>query len=77
MRLTKIENYYINHVPTKEDLYEAKNIAKRNKCIVNLQYVVGNNVKRDINISINTNIDKIYEDFENLSVVYKNVIVDC
>lgn len=77
MKLTKIESYYINHVPTKEDLYEAKNIAKRNKCIVNLQYVVGNNVKRDINISINTNIDKIYEDFENLSVVYKNVIVDC
>lgn len=77
MRLTKIENYYINHIPTKEDLYEAKNIAKKNKCIVNLQYVVGNYVKKDINITASTDIDKIIEDFENLSVVYENVIVDC
>jgi hypothetical protein len=77
MRLTKIENYYINHIPTKEDLYEARNVAKRNKCIVNLQYIVGNNIKRNIDITGDTDVDKIYEEFENLSVGFENIIVKC
>lgn len=77
MRLTKIENYYINHIPAKEDLYEARNVAKRNKCIVNLQYIVGNNIKRNIDITGDTDVDKIYEEFENLSVGFENIIVKC
>ena len=61
-RLVQIKNYYVEGIPTKEDLEEAKQICITEKCVIELRWCP--NVYtgwHHVYIYNNSNIDEVYE----------------
>ena len=60
--LVLIKNYFIDHIPTKEDLVEAKQICINEDCVIDLKWCPSVFTGwQHVYVYKNSNIDNVYE----------------
>jgi hypothetical protein len=60
--LVLIKNYFIDHIPTKEDLTEAKQLCINEDCVIDLKWCPSVFAGwHHVYIDKNSNIDNVYE----------------